>query len=106
MLVLEYLAGMVGICLDPSRVGTAELTSANLAAAKRSADESQVLLENHNGALPLSASSSLIAVVGPLGNAPLDQLVTDVPIGYDTSAAALATTDEIITVSRESRSIG
>ena len=75
VLVLKYLAGMVWHPLtDPSRVDSAELTSGNLAAAKRSADESQVLLQNNDHALPLSAGASSIAVVGPLADAPLDQL--------------------------------
>ena len=99
VLVLKYLAGMVWHPItDPSRVSGAELTSGNLAAAKRSADESQVLLQNNNHALPLSASASSIAVVGPLADAPLDQLGPDVPIGYDTTPADLTTTDKIVTV--------
>ena len=48
-----------------------------------------VLLSNHNHALPLSASTSSIAVVGPLADDALDQLGPDVPIGYDTRRADL-----------------
>jgi beta-glucosidase len=100
VLTLKYLAGMF---TNPypgsaSRVASSELTPGNLAAAKRSADESQVLLENHNNALPLSASTSSIAVVGPLADDALDQLGPDVPIGYDTTSGDLTTTDKIITV--------
>ncbi len=99
VLVLKYLAGMVQHpTTDPSRVNSAELTPGNLAAAKKSADESQVLLQNNNHALPLSPSTSSIAVVGPLANAPLDQLGPDVPIGYDTKPGDLTTTDKIVTV--------
>jgi beta-glucosidase len=99
VLVLKYLAGMIQHpTTDPNRVKTAELTPGNLAAAKQSADESQVLLQNNNHALPLSPSLSSIAVVGPLANAPLDQLGPDVPIGYDTTPADLTTTDRIVTV--------
>ena len=47
------------------------------------ADESMVLLNNQNKALPLSPSTSKIAVVGPLADDPADQLGPDVPIGYD-----------------------
>ncbi|HTX32861.1 MAG TPA: beta-glucosidase BglX [Solirubrobacteraceae bacterium] len=99
VLVLKYLAGMVQHPVtNPNRVNSAELTPGNLAAAKTSADESQVLLQNNNHALPLSPSTSSIAVVGPLANAPLDQLGPDVPIGYDTTPADLTTTDKIVTV--------
>jgi beta-glucosidase len=63
-------------------VKTAELTPANLAAARTSADRSMVLLNNADHALPLSAGVSSIAVVGPLADDPSDQLGPDVPIGY------------------------
>jgi len=56
-----------------------------------------VLLNNNNHALPLSASTPSIAVVGPLADDALDQLGPDVPIGYDTTAADLKTTDKIVT---------
>jgi beta-glucosidase len=100
VLTLKYLAGMFANPYpgSASRVASSELTSGNLAAAKQSADESQVLLENHNNALPLSASTSSIAVVGPLADDALDQLGPDVPIGYDTIPGDLTTTDKIITV--------
>jgi beta-glucosidase len=101
VLELKYLAGMINNPItDPTRVNNSELTPGNLAAAKQSADESQVLLENHNNALPLSASTSSIAVVGPLADDALDQLGPDVPIGYDTSTSGLANGggDDIVTV--------
>ena len=53
---------------DPSRVGTSELTKPNLRAAKKSADQSMVLLKDDNNALPLSKSTSSVAVVGPLAD--------------------------------------
>ncbi|MGO9908509.1 MAG: beta-glucosidase BglX [Solirubrobacteraceae bacterium] len=99
VLTLKYLAGMFAHpYTNPNRVNTAELTPANLAAAEASADESQVLLENHNNALPLSPGTKSIAVVGPLADDALDQLGPDVPIGYDTTPADLTTTDKIVTV--------
>jgi beta-glucosidase len=99
VLTLKYLAGMFSHPLtDPTRVQTAELTPANLAAARKSADESMVLLENHNHALPLSTSTPSIAVVGPLADDPLDQLGPDVPIGYDTSPGDLVSVDKIVSV--------
>lgn len=86
VLTLKYLAGLFAHPLtDPNRVKTAELTPANLAAARAMADESMVLLNNSNHALPLSTSVPSIAVVGPLADDPSDQLGPDVPIGYSSS---------------------
>lgn len=86
VLTLKFLAGLfIHPLTDPSRVTTAELAPASLAAARASADESMVLLNNQNHALPLSASAPSIAVVGPLADDPSDQLGPDVPIGYSSS---------------------
>ena len=83
VLTLKYLAGMFAHPLtDPSRVKTAELTPANLAAARTMAARSMVLLNNKDHALPLSTSVPSVAVVGPLADDPADQLGPDVPIGY------------------------
>jgi beta-glucosidase len=86
VLTLKYLVGLFANPLtDPNRVKTAELTPANLAAARTMAGESMVLLNNQNHALPLSTSAPSIAVVGPLADDPSDQLGPDVPIGYSSS---------------------
>jgi beta-glucosidase len=86
VLTLKYLAGMFDHPLtDPTRVQHAELTPANLAAARTMADRSMVLLNNKNNALPLSTGVSSVAVVGPLADNPSDQLGPDVPIGYSSS---------------------
>src|ERR1700733_9425054 len=102
VLTLKYLAGMFSNPYpgSASRVASFELTQAHLNAARTMADESMVLLNNNNHALPLSASTSSIAVVGPFGDDPLDQIGDDVPIGYDTSAAALASggSDKVVSV--------
>jgi beta-glucosidase len=83
VLTLKYLAGMFAHPFtDPTRVQTAELTPAHLAAARTMAGRSMVLLNNNNNALPLSAGVSKVAVVGPLADDPSDQLGPDVPIGY------------------------
>jgi beta-glucosidase len=89
VLRLKYLAGVFDHPFtDPSRVQSAELTPANLAAARTMADESTVLLRNQNGALPLAKSTGSVAVVGPLANDATDQLGPDVPIGQNTVAEA------------------
>jgi beta-glucosidase len=100
VLTLKYLAGMFNNPYQGSaaRVANEELTPAHIAAARQSADESLVLLNNANHALPLSTGTKNVAVVGPLGDDALDQLGPDVPIGYDTTAADLKTTDKIVTV--------
>jgi beta-glucosidase len=86
VLTLKYLAGLFANPLtDPNRVKTAELTPANLAAARTMAGRSMVLLNNQNHALPLARGVPSIAVVGPLADDPSDQLGPDVPIGYSPS---------------------
>jgi beta-glucosidase len=88
VLRLKYLAGMFAHpFVNPDRVNHAELTPANLAAARHTADESLVLLRNQS-ALPLSTSVNSIAVVGPLADDAADQLGPDVPIGQNDIAAA------------------
>jgi beta-glucosidase len=100
VLTLKYLAGMFS---NPdqgnaTRYANEELTPKNQATALTTAEESLVLLNNNNHALPLSPSVGKVAVVGPLADDALDQLGPDVPIGYDTTAADLTTTDKIVTV--------
>jgi beta-glucosidase len=86
VLMLKFLAGMFDHPLtNPTRVQHAELTPANLAAARTMAGRSMVLLNNQNNALPLSTGVSSVAVVGPLADNPSDQLGPDVPIGYSLS---------------------
>lgn len=48
----------------------------HLEAAKQAAIESAILLKNDKNVLPLSSSVKLVAVVGPLANAPYEQLGT------------------------------
>jgi beta-glucosidase len=100
VLTLKYLAGMFSNPYpgNATRVQSTELTPANLAAARTSADRSMVLLEDHSKALPLSTSASSVAVVGPLADDPLDQLGPDVPIGYDTTPSDFSSVDKIVSV--------
>jgi beta-glucosidase len=51
-------------------------TPASLELAQRTAAESIVLLKNDRGVLPLAASQSPIAVIGPLADSPADQMGT------------------------------
>jgi beta-glucosidase len=99
VLTLKYLAGMFsnpdqGIANPASRW----LTPANVAVARKTADESMVLLKDDNHRLPLSPSVGQVAVVGPLADDPVDQLGPDVPIGYDTSSPNFQSNDQIVTV--------
>lgn len=48
----------------------------HLVAAKRAAEESAILLKNDGGVLPLKSGVRTVAVVGPLADAPHDQLGT------------------------------
>lgn len=52
------------------------LTAGNLETAKRLSTESCVLLKNRNNILPVKKSVTSIAIIGPLADAPLDQLGT------------------------------
>ncbi len=100
VLTLKYLAGMFSNPFPGNQTpfSSSELTPAHLAAARTMADESMVLLNNNNHALPLSTSTSKVAVVGPLADDPSDQLGPDVPIGYDLTPADLKTKDAIVSV--------
>ncbi len=60
---------------DPSAF-PAPANAEHLAAAKQTALESAVLLQNEDGALPLSRQISSLAVVGPLADDPHEQLGT------------------------------
>ncbi|HUA43785.1 MAG TPA: beta-glucosidase BglX [Solirubrobacteraceae bacterium] len=100
VLTLKYLAGMFSNPYqgNDTRYGKEELTPRNLGTALQTAEESMVLLNDNNHALPLSPSVGKVAVVGPLADDALDQLGPDVPIGYDTTTGDLTTKDQIVTV--------
>lgn len=48
----------------------------HLAAAKRAAEESAILLKNDKGVLPLNENIRSVAIIGPMADAPHDQLGT------------------------------
>jgi beta-glucosidase len=102
VLTLKYLAGMFSNPDQGSvqRYNTEELTPGNLGTALKTAEESLVLLNNNNHALPLSPSVGKVAVVGPLADDAVDQLGPDVPIGYSESTADTGPggADQIVTV--------
>ena len=102
VLTLKYLAGMFSHPYqgNDTRVASEELTPANVKVARTTADESMVLLKNDNNTLPLKPSVGKVAVVGPLGDDPIDQLGPDVPIGYDTTSSNFQKNDQIITVAQ------
>ena len=101
VLTLKYLAGLFS---DPDQgitnPSTRWLTPANVAVARKTADESMVLLNDNKNALPLSSSVGKVAVVGPLADDPVDQLGPDVPIGYSEAAGDVGSggADKIVTV--------
>ncbi|MCD8184725.1 MAG: beta-glucosidase BglX [Bacteroides sp.] len=76
ILRVKYRLGL----FDNSYVGEkkAEIlyAPAHLAAAKQAAIESAILLKNDNEVLPLQSSVKTVAVVGPMANAPYEQLGT------------------------------
>ena len=91
VLTLKYLAGHVRPPLHRPEPGHDRRADPGQPDARLGppADESMVLLNNQNNALPLSTCTPSIAVVGPLADDALDQLGPDVPIGYDTTPADL-----------------
>ena len=101
VLTLKYLAGLFS---DPDQgitnPSTRWLTPANVAVARKTADESMVLLNDNKNALPLNSSVGKVAVVGPLADDPVDQLGPDVPIGYSEAAGDVGSggADKIVTV--------
>ena len=107
VLTLKYLAGMFSNPDQGSvqRYNTEELTPGNLGTALTTAEESLVLLNNNDHALPLSSSVGKVAVVGPLADDAVDQLGPDVPIGYSESAADTGPggADQIVTVKQGMR---
>lgn len=62
---------------DPARVKQVTYTAENLEAARRSAEESIILLQNRNDVLPLDPTRvKRLLVTGPLADAPGEQLGT------------------------------
>ncbi|MCH4155474.1 MAG: beta-glucosidase BglX [Muribaculaceae bacterium] len=55
---------------------TVKYSAENLAAAKQSAEESVIMLKNEGDVLPLTSGVTTLAVVGPLANAPYEQMGT------------------------------
>ena len=75
VLRVKAAAGLLdGPYVDPAREATDVLTPSHLDLAHALARESIVLLENDGGVLPLAASARKIAVIGPLADAPGEQL--------------------------------
>ena len=73
---------------DVSQVPAKTMTAADIAAERRAAARSMVLLKNDNQTLPLDPSKS-VAVIGPLGNNQHDMLGPWWGVGRDTDAVTL-----------------
>lgn len=74
-----YMKLRLGLFENPYPVAKNQSTinsTVHREAAKRAAIESTVLLKNENDLLPLSSSVKSIAVIGPLANAPHEQVGT------------------------------
>ncbi len=76
VLRLKFRLGLFDEPYTEQADGKVILTAANLAAAKKAAIESAVLLKNENVTLPFAKTVKKIAVIGPLADAPHDQLGT------------------------------
>ncbi len=76
ILRLKYRLGLFDNPYIKEAEGNAFYKEEALTAAKRAATESAVLLKNKNQLLPLSSNVKSIAIVGPLADAPADQIGT------------------------------
>ena len=74
-----YMKMRLGLFENPYPISKNQATinsTVHREAAKRAAIESAVLLKNENDLLPLSSSVQSVAVIGPLANAPHEQVGT------------------------------
>jgi beta-glucosidase len=76
--------------VDPSKADAAQLLPDAVAAERKAASESMVLLKNDNNALPLDPTKS-VAVIGPLGDDQHDMLGPWWGTGRDQDAVSLYT---------------
>jgi beta-glucosidase len=76
VLRLKFRLGLFDDPYTEQADGKVILTDASLAAAKKAVIESTVLLKNDNATLPFAKNVRKIAVIGPLADAPHDQLGT------------------------------
>ncbi|OKS85619.1 glycoside hydrolase family 3 N-terminal domain-containing protein [Mucilaginibacter polytrichastri] len=76
VLRLKFRLGLFDNPYTEQADGKVLLTDASLAAAKKAVIESAVLLKNDNVTLPFGKNIKKIAVIGPLADAPHDQLGT------------------------------
>lgn len=73
---MKYRLGLFENPYPHSKNKSTLLSAEHLASAKQAAVESAVLLQNKNNTLPLSAEVKSVAVIGPLADAPHEQLGT------------------------------
>src|ERR671931_135387 len=89
ILRVKYRAGLFEHpYVDVSQVPSKTMTPADIAAERRAAARSMVLLKNDNQTLPLDPSKS-VAVIGPLGNNQHDMLGPWWGVGRDSDAVTL-----------------
>lgn len=76
ILRLKYRLGLFTDPYTPVRSKTIAYADAHMQAAKQAAEESFVLLKNEQNILPLRKDIKNVAVIGPLADAPHDQMGT------------------------------
>ena len=86
ILRVKYNMGLFDRPYVSDTAHTVILTGENLATARKLASESCVLLKNSNQLLPVKKDITSIAIIGPLADAPLDQLGTWAPDGRATNS--------------------
>ncbi|HEX5055697.1 MAG TPA: beta-glucosidase BglX, partial [Gammaproteobacteria bacterium] len=76
ILRVKFALGLFEKPYPDTRNAALMLSPAHLAAARESAEQSAVLLKNAKNTLPLAKSIAKVAVIGPLADAPHEQLGT------------------------------
>ncbi|WP_210493292.1 beta-glucosidase BglX [Microvirga antarctica] len=77
--------------IDPTRVDSIFPTAESRQAAREVARETMVLLKNRDAVLPIAPTTRSIAVIGPLANAPRDQIGPHGARGHQEDSVSILT---------------